>query len=268
VLPLEKSPKGLPFAIGLTQAPRTQTRPDGHVMPTQFTSVHAPATHACPIGHGVTPHDSGWHAPATHTRPMGHEMPTHGRSTHVIMPTQTWVALQGVSVHLGGKHWPFTHTLLPWQVTPAQVTSTHAPALHTKPAPHVTWPQSRVTQRPSLHVSLLAHVTPTHAFCWQTDAFAHTWSTPQFASVQFFGRHRPPPQPSVAPHASPHVPQFASSMAVLTHAEPHCVVPAPQTTVDPASMGNLLMDSAQPSAVSTANGTRTRLISPPLGTAR
>jgi len=111
--------------------------------------------------------------------------------------------------------------LVPWQVTPAQVTSTHEPLRHTKPAPQVTCPQSRVTQRPSLHVSLLAHVTPTHALCWQTDAFAQTWSTPQFASVQFFGRQRPPPQPSVAEHVLPHVPQLASSTVVLTHAVPH-----------------------------------------------
>jgi len=104
LLPLAKPLELVPGIIGLTHAPRTQTRPDGHVMPTQFTSVQTPPTQAWPIAHGVTPQDSGWQAPATHTRPIGHEMPTHGRSTHVIMSTQTCVALQGVSVHLGGKH--------------------------------------------------------------------------------------------------------------------------------------------------------------------
>jgi hypothetical protein len=140
------------------------------------------------------------------------------------------------------------------------VTSTHAPFLHTKPEPHVVAPQSRVTQRPSVHVSFAPHVTPTHAFCWQTLEFAHTWSVAQFASLQFFGKHRPPPQPSVAPHALPHVPQFLSSTLVLTHASPHWVVPVPQMTVAPASMGNRLMDSAQPNAPDASSRTRTRFI--------
>lgn len=212
------------------------------------------------MGHGVTPHDSGRQAPATQTVPIAHEMPTQGRSVHVVMATHTCVALHVAFGHVGGKHEPFTHTFEPWQVTPAHVTSTHAPFLHTKPAPHVVAPQSRVTQRPSEHVSFAAHVTPTHAFCWHTVEFAQTWSVAQFASLQFFGRHRPPPQPSVAPHALPQVPQFLSSTLVLTHASPHCVVPVPQMTVDPASMGNRLMDSAHADARSASSATRTRFI--------
>lgn len=60
MLPLEKPPKGAALiTIGLTQLPRTHTRPDGHVTPWQLTSVHAPDTQAWPMGHAVAPQDSG-----------------------------------------------------------------------------------------------------------------------------------------------------------------------------------------------------------------
>jgi hypothetical protein len=193
---------------------------------------------------------------------MGHEMPTHGRSTHIDMFTQTCDALQVASAHVGGKHWPLTHTFPPWHVTPAQVTSTQAPLRQTKPAPHVTLPQSRVWQRPSTQVSFDAHDTPTQAFCWHTLEFAHTWSVAHWAALQFFGRHWPPPHPSVAPHRFPHVPQFASSTSGLTQLGPHWTVPVPQTTEAPASTGKRLIDSAQPSATTAAaSGTRSRFIS-------
>ena len=113
VLPLEKSPNGLPIAIGLTQLPRTQTRPDGQVTPWQFTSVQTPETQAWPMGHGVVPQDSGLQAPATQTVPIAQEMPTHGRSVHVVIPTQTCIALHVAFGQVGGKHEPFTQTLEP-----------------------------------------------------------------------------------------------------------------------------------------------------------
>jgi len=117
------------------------------------------------MGQGVVPQDSGLQAPPTQTVPIAQEMPTHGRSVHVVIPTQTCIALHVAFGQVGGKHEPFTQTLEPWHVTPAHVTSTQTAFLHTKPAPHVVAPQSRVTQRPSVHVSFAPHVTPTHAFC-------------------------------------------------------------------------------------------------------
>jgi hypothetical protein len=258
LLPLAKPPNGAAFIIvGLTQAPRTHTRPDGQVTPRQPTSVHTPDTHAWPIAHGVTPQDSGWHAPATQVRPMGHETPTHGRSTQVVMATQTCEALQVLSAHVGGKHWPLRHTAAPVQFTPAQATSRHAPLRHTAPGGQVTAPQSRVWHRPSTQVSFAAQVMPTHERCWQTVAFAQTWSTPQLAAEQLRGRHWPPAQPSLVAHRLPQVPQFASSTFTSTQVPLQSVAPVPHATGPPPSA--LTGGAGQPASATTKTTARALL---------
>jgi hypothetical protein len=100
--------------------------------------------------------------------------------------------------------------------------STQTPPTHAWPEGQGSVPQCVGTQLPWLHSSPAEHGFPTHARSWQWPSM-QTCSGPQFATAQSCGRHAPPAHVSLAPHATPHAPQFESSVAVCTQSEPHCV---------------------------------------------
>ena len=83
----------------------------------------------------------------------------------------------------------------------------HSPPRHDRPVGQVTPTQARSVQRPE----------------------KHTESGSQSCEGQSSGRHSPPAQPSVAPHAWPQAPQFARSSFGSTQRSPQVRWGLPQT---------------------------------------
>jgi hypothetical protein len=248
---VEPAPHTTPAHAASTQAPATQTAPGAQVIAPHEVGRHSPAAQRVPAAQ-TRPHapqssssslsseqpDSQrlWptgheQAPAVQLAPAGQASPTQSRSTQPPLE-QTWPAGQApASAQAVSRQSPFAQRVPGLQARP------HVPQFVSEVSRLTQVPLQRAsepaqTQAPPTQRSPAGQTTPTHdrsthSFWKQMESGSHClpWQSSE--------KQAPLAHDSLAGHALPQPPQFASSRPVSTQAPPQVSRPGPPQTQAP-----------------------------------